>query len=60
MLEGRETVQLMSQMVGHRYGFQLHRYPKKEEQFRKGYWDSIESQRLKAQTKVFDKNHAEG
>lgn len=47
LLNGTETPQLMRQIVGNLHGYPLHRYPKKSDEFTRGYWDSIESQRNK-------------
>jgi hypothetical protein len=43
-IEGRQSVSSERQIVGDRFGFLLHRHPKKSQDFSRGYFDGLKKQ----------------
>jgi hypothetical protein len=48
LLAGKESPKQVCQSIGYKFGYQMHRFPKKYADFISGYWDSIEAQRERA------------
>ncbi|EGW22126.1 hypothetical protein [Methylobacter tundripaludum] len=52
LVRGEETPKQKAASAGYKYGFPMHRFPLKENEFIRGYWDSIEVQQNKNALKM--------